>query len=207
MLEVCSWRWLEAKARHRAIIVGGARKGVRLSRTSAVSPTETGRPHDTSSRSFSQMHRPNFCAECGVKIIRLHWHPWTSRRFCDACARRLRKERLMLPLITAIIVFSIGMVTGKSIRPPAPALIIQRSANSPLYGSQDMSGNGSVGAAGATQSGSAAPASPVEEAVYICGARTKKGTPCSRRMHEPVRCWQHKGMKAMLPPQKLIVKD
>lgn len=159
------------------------------------------------SRSFSQMHRPNFCSECGVKIIRLHWHPWTSRRFCDACARGLRKERLTLPLVMAIMVFSIGMVTGKSIRPPAPALIIQRNANSPLYSSQDGSGNASVRTAGATQNGSAAQSSPVEEFVYICGARTKKGTPCSRRVHEPVRCWQHKGLKAMLPPEKLIVKE
>ena len=150
------------------------------------------------------MHRPNFCAECGVKIIRLHWHPWTSRRFCDACARRLRKERLTLPLIIAIVVFCLGMVTGKSIRPPAPALIIQRSGNSPLYGPQDGSGNASVRTAGATNSTQAA---SMEEAVYICGAQTKKGTPCSRRVHEPVRCWQHKGMKAMLPPEKLIVKE
>ena len=47
----------------------------------------------------------------------------------------------------------------------------------------------------------------IEANVYICGARTKKGTPCSRRVHGPVRCWQHKGMPAMLPPEKLLVKD
>jgi hypothetical protein len=47
----------------------------------------------------------------------------------------------------------------------------------------------------------------VEADVYICGARTKKGTPCSRRVHGPVRCWQHKGMPAMLPQEKLLIKD
>jgi len=52
---------------------------------------------------------------------------------------------------------------------------------------------------------SASPA--VEEDVYLCGARTKKGTPCSRRVHSPARCWQHKGMPAMLPQEKLLVKD
>jgi hypothetical protein len=64
---------------------------------------------------------------------------------------------------------------------------------------------------------SASTASPAEvavnnppapaEPIYTCGARTKKGKPCSRRVHGPVRCWQHKGMPAMLPAEKLIVKD
>jgi len=47
----------------------------------------------------------------------------------------------------------------------------------------------------------------VEEKAYICGARTKKGTPCSRRVRGPVRCWQHKGAQAMLPLDKLVVKE
>jgi hypothetical protein len=45
-----------------------------------------------------------------------------------------------------------------------------------------------------------------EETVSICGARTQKGTPCQRRVRGTGRCWQHKGMPAMLPPSKLIVQ-
>lgn len=146
------------------------------------------------------MYQPNFCSECGTKIVRLHWHPWTSRRFCDSCARRLRKERLQVPLVAAVLLLSVGFATGRALRPQPPPLIIRRSVNSPLAKSE--------GAGVSTPSG-LNPNSPmpvVEEAVYICGARTKKGTPCSRRVHQPVRCWQHKGMKAMLPAEKLIVK-
>ena len=143
------------------------------------------------------MYRPNFCSECGTKIVRLHWHPWTSRRFCDACARPLRKERLQLPLVGAVLLFSMGFVTGRALRPKPPPLIIQRTANSPLAKSES-SGQSGVNAN--------SPAPPIEEAVYICGARTKKGTPCSRRVHQPARCWQHKGAKAMLPVEKLVVK-
>jgi hypothetical protein len=47
----------------------------------------------------------------------------------------------------------------------------------------------------------------VAETVYLCGARTKKGTPCSRRVHGPVRCWQHKGASAMLPQDKLRINE
>jgi len=41
--------------------------------------------------------------------------------------------------------------------------------------------------------------------VYFCGAETKKGTPCSRKVKGNVRCWQHAGMPAMLPADKLLV--
>ncbi|MGI9037171.1 MAG: hypothetical protein ACR2GD_14180, partial [Pyrinomonadaceae bacterium] len=43
------------------------------------------------------------------------------------------------------------------------------------------------------------------EAVYICGAQTKKGTACLRRVKGGGRCWQHLGQPAMLPPEKLLV--
>ncbi|MDQ3798208.1 MAG: hypothetical protein M3384_02055 [Acidobacteriota bacterium] len=45
------------------------------------------------------------------------------------------------------------------------------------------------------------------EAVYFCGAQTKKGTPCSRRVKGGGRCWQHTGQAAMLPPEKLLISQ
>lgn len=50
------------------------------------------------------------------------------------------------------------------------------------------------------------PISTVEK-TYFCGAETKKGTPCSRRVKGGGRCWQHAGQTAMLPPEKLIAGD
>lgn len=144
------------------------------------------------------MYRPNFCSECGAKIVRLHWHPWTSRRFCDSCARNLRKERFQAPLIAAVLLTSVGLFTGRALRPKPPPLIIQRSADSPLLKAE--SGQAATGANANSQL-------VEEETVYICGARTKKGTPCSRRVQQPGRCWQHKGMKAILPEEKLRIRD
>lgn len=46
---------------------------------------------------------------------------------------------------------------------------------------------------------------PVEE-VYFCGASTVKGTPCKRRVKGSVRCYQHIGMPALVPPDKLRIK-
>lgn len=46
--------------------------------------------------------------------------------------------------------------------------------------------------------------SEVAETIYFCGAETKKGTPCSRRIKNGGRCWQHAGQHAVLPPEKLV---
>jgi len=50
----------------------------------------------------------------------------------------------------------------------------------------------------------AVPAVAPPEKVFFCGAQTKKGTMCSRRMKNGGRCWQHEGQPGMLPQEKLL---
>ena len=102
----------------------------------------------------------------------------------------------------AAMVFA-AFALGRSLRPAPPPLIIQRAANSPL---SDLPVNlNEIARRGAGNlSKSAAPG--IDEAVYICGARTKKGTPCKRRVHVAgERCYQHKGKPAMVPLEKLVI--
>jgi len=95
----------------------------------------------------------------------------------------------MAGLIT-LVIFIIGFFLGHELQPSPPPLIIQRAEPA----SRDSNS-------------ASTPSQPLTiEEVYICGARTKKGRPCSRRVHGPVRCWQHKGEKAMLSQEKLLVK-
>ena len=154
------------------------------------------------------MYQPNFCSNCGVKLLRLRWHFWTSRRFCKQCARRLRSARVIPLLLTTLGLFGVGYVAGRARRPSPPPLIIERRSDSPLNDATGTSARRSArsesdaNAPGATINSTAT----TEDVVYLCGAHTKKGTPCSRRVHGPVRCWQHKGMPAMLPQEKLLVR-
>jgi hypothetical protein len=145
--------------------------------------------YNTRTLSLLTNYRPNFCIECGEKIIRLRWRVWTSRRFCDKCFARFRKMQLLrrAGAIAGLVLF--GVLIGRGWRREPPALVIQRIGNAP------------------TQGPAPAQAAIITEQTYICGARTKKGTPCSRRVHGPVRCWQHKGQKAMLPLEKLVIKE
>ena len=141
-------------------------------------------------------YRPNFCCECGHKIVRLHWFIWTSRRFCDKCSRAIAKAQWLRPTITIVLFFLAAVLLGRGCRRTPPPLIIERPVNS---GATSGALNSSA------TSTPQPPAAP--EQLYTCGARTKKGTPCSRRVHGPVRCWQHKGAPAMLPQEKLRIKE
>jgi hypothetical protein len=152
------------------------------------------------------MHRPNFCAECGERLARRGWRGWINPRFCGDCAQRFGGSGLLKPLLMISIVALSAFAFGRYLRPAAPPLILQRAANSPL---SDLSANLNDSARTANRLNPANPAAPVsaDEPGYICGARTKKGTPCHRRVHVAgERCFQHKGMPSLLPLSKLVVR-
>ena len=155
------------------------------------------------------MYRPKFCVECGEPLARKVWRAWTSGRLCGDCRQRSGKPKYgkSLGVIAAIAI--IAFILGRSMRPAPPPLIIQRAANSPLTdlpadsndASRERNGSLSISRKAASN------AQTVDDAIYICGARTKKGTPCHRRVHSPgERCFQHKGMPAILPIEKLVIK-
>lgn len=155
------------------------------------------------------MHRPNFCVECGERLTRKGWRAWFGGRFCGRCAGRLGNYPLARWLTMVVVIACSAFALGRYLRPAAPPLIIQRAANSPLSdlpvnpdSVTNVAGSGSASRQGASNAGT------VDDPVYLCGARTKKGTPCRRRVHfAGERCYQHKGMPAMVPLEKLIVKD
>jgi hypothetical protein len=164
------------------------------------------------------MYRPKFCCECGERVARARWRVWTSRRFCSACARRLRRVRLARPFALCAAVACACFLLGRASKPSAPAAVFERGAldltrlpSPDAARARDARQGGPIApkpepAYGPDGTANERPTDP-SEVVYICGARTKKGTPCQRRVRAPGRCWQHKGKPAMLPPSKLVVQD
>src|SRR5713226_487284 len=167
------------------------------------------------------MHVANYCAECGAHLKRKGWRAWLNGNVCEDCARRLGKPGFARPLAVIAIIAIATFALGRYLRPAAPPLIVERAANSPL---SDLPVNLSEGArpargnAGSQKEGMQASddssarqttntGSP-DDVVYLCGPRTNKGTQCHRRVHfAGERSYQHKGMPAILPPEKLIVKS
>lgn len=155
------------------------------------------------------MRAANFCVECGERLARKGWRARLGGRMCAHCSRRLGTFASFRSLIAIMLIAFAGFAIGRYLRPSPPPLLIQRPANSPLSDApvgfeQKLRSPREPNKSSPAES--LAVSSP-DDLVYICGARTKKGTPCHRRVHAPGdRCFQHKGMTAMLPVEKLVIK-
>ena len=152
------------------------------------------------------MSRSNFCANCGVSLSRKSWRAWLAGARCGDCASRLG-ARPTKPLILIAVIAIAAFAFGKYLRPGPPPLIIHRTANSPL---SDLPVNPDAhlnGIARDANSNNTQASLSSDELVYICGARTKKGMPCRRRVHAAgERCYQHKGMSSLVPLSELVIR-
>ena len=154
--------------------------------------------------------------------------PWTSRRFCQVCESEFKATDLVpqvlvvfAALVTAATGLSwvSGLASGKDAGRQAVSLMqpAKRTAASETEGLELSSrvapapaispeppvqmpaNNADLHSQAATITRSDAKVPVIEsEPVYVCGAMTKKGTPCSRRVKGNVRCFQHTGMPSML---------
>ena len=157
------------------------------------------------------MRFSNFCRTCGARLTRKGWRAAVRGSVCHDCRAKRGTGTALRPISFAVLIVFAAFALGRYLRPAPPPLIIQRAANSPLSDAPvDLS-------ALASKSKSKDDPSPqlasvtvqsADDPVYICGARTKKGTPCHRRVHAAgERCFQHKGMPAILPLEKLKINS
>jgi hypothetical protein len=176
------------------------------------------------------LFRPSFCCNCGENIERAEWKLWTSRRFCDLCATDFTMQEFVPKgvILLASVISVFGIVSFLSRNPERTNLAVGRTVdrprNSPVErppanaatGQPAQADNRAVPAANSIEDrrpqtlAALPPADPppptqaeAAQPVYICGAATKKGTPCSRRVKGNFRCWQHAGQPPMLPQSQL----
>ncbi|MFL6374883.1 MAG: hypothetical protein ACJ73D_09470 [Pyrinomonadaceae bacterium] len=174
------------------------------------------------------LFRPSFCAHCGEKIERSDWGLFTSRRFCAVCESELKAHdlvpRVVVGLGILIGIFGIGSYLKAGNEEPRLVKTSAPPVERPAPAQRDaLPANVTVPTPAPVQAASASNAipqakSPVSlppatqvaknlpsDVVYMCGAMTKKGTPCTRRVHGPIRCFQHQGMPPMVPQEKLRI--
>jgi hypothetical protein len=160
------------------------------------------------------MYKPNFCAECGERIFRPRWHPWTSGRFCPSCAPRFRAGRVLWTALAGAALFSLGLGAGRALlRPAPPPLIVERRTTPPTPTAlpQPSSANAKTESLATVRPAPSAGNTATErvndssEIVSTCGALTKKGTPCQRRVRGTGRCWQHLGQPAVIPLEQRLI--
>ena len=132
-----------------------------------------------------------FCSKCGarVKVRRRSFLPLLS--FCSACTPRyhfLQLTAVLVPLLSAGLGFAIGHYTST----PEPFYFI----GTPV----DLSSNRIASFVGADRSAAGTATIKAQDEPLIstsartetCGARTKSGKPCRRKVKGGGRCWQHR---------------
>lgn len=171
--------------------------------------------------------RPKFCANCGEKIERADWGLFTSRRFCQICESEFKGHDLIpravvgLGVLAGVFGFGSYLKSGTAVDNRI-AKMQQTSLPAPLRQPADerqpavnsaTQGPATSGRTSQSKTLVAAPAPSiqpsakpeVQESTYFCGAETKKGKPCLRRVKGNTRCFQHVGMPSMLPTEKLKI--
>lgn len=163
--------------------------------------------------------RPKFCANCGEKIERVDWGLLTSRRFCQVCESEFKGVDLIPRAIVGLGVLATIFGFGSYLKSGSPTgdrvAKLQPSVSAAATTTTAVVSNSTAAANSATQPKTAAALPLVAQppktkpethgSQYFCGAETKKGTPCSRRVKGNVRCYQHVGMPAMRTAEELKV--
>ena len=153
------------------------------------------------------LYRPNFCCNCGEKIERVEWNLLTSRRFCVVCSAENRAHDILPRLaVTAgalALMFGFGSLwSGSGQAEPAAAKSpvgiksSNHAAAQPGVAVNEVQAE--IPSNPAVRNGEPAQAhtnvADKNADKYFCGALTKKGTPCSRKVKtKGQRCFQHEG--------------
>jgi len=133
------------------------------------------------------MQPAKFCSECGetLKAARSRFAP--GRVACERCAPRYRGRRF-LQIASLLLLISIAFAIGRYGTPPRTVYLI----GTPI----EPIATAEPGAASAANASSAAHETRATDAadavVTICGAPTKSGRPCQRKVKGGGYCYQHR---------------
>jgi len=182
-------------------------------------------------------YKPKYCCQCAEKIDRISWKPWNSRRFCELCETDFKAYDWLIRALFGICLLLGLFGIGSFLQKPEKQLSFspnQFTSGAPNIKSESANQKTAlqVGTNNSVQpvvqinnsnlqaksqaaplrselrkSQTETPLYEPAETTYFCGAQTKKGTLCSRRVKGGGRCWQHAGQSAMLPQAKLLASQ
>ena len=138
-----------------------------------------------------------FCSKCGERIKLKHKSDLLFHSVCPRCSSRLKSIRLALlaiPALSGVIGYAIGHYTSARepfylLGTPVEATGSDGPPAAVRNGNHSFVGSDRTGLAG-----NRALSAGTSEA--ICGARTKSGKPCQRRVKGGGYCWQHRDKQA-----------
>lgn len=143
------------------------------------------------------MATARFCSECGERIKVKHRasllsHSLISRSYCSHCSPRFNRARLML-IVAPVLCGALGFAAGHYTTVREPFYYIGTPVDSTSSRTVPLADDAAAHSPAGTNA--VAPLSrPLSSsgAEAICGARTKSGKPCQRKVKGGGYCWQHR---------------
>jgi hypothetical protein len=138
-------------------------------------------------------YQANFCAECGNAMKpRFSLGP---RYFCKECQAQIGRRNHFksiagLALCATLAVFGVNRTLPPGQNGQSPNIQSNAGASTSAVSALDTM----------TKRNSELKPEAVER--VMCGARTKKGTPCRRLVPQGQRCAQHRGMTSLLEAKR-----
>ncbi len=134
------------------------------------------------------MAAARFCSECGERLKVKRPVVLPLRAFCPRCSPRFRTVRLVLA--AALVLATIAFAVSRFGAPREPFHFIGTPIESGLSGGSSLNEPLSTSLRSSEQ---IVRANPV---VGICGAPTRSGKPCQRKVKGGGYCWQHRDKSA-----------
>lgn len=161
------------------------------------------------------LYNPSFCCHCGEKIQAADRNLFSSRRFCDVCKEENKGfeilgriavlAALLLPLsilggflrandsvTTAASQFARPVKAAEQMNVEVPGRQLSNAPETTAAKKLALEAVSDSGEPNLDQKGKKLiSGSPPNTQVFYCGATTKKGTLCTRKVKAKGNCWQH----------------
>ena len=132
-----------------------------------------------------------FCSSCGERLSLKPGRFWRKKSRCVACGPRLGYSGLGLGVILAAAL-ACAFLAGRITAPKQPFQFIGTRVNDTEINSNGSAPNAANAATGEQERMAAALTAANET---VCGAPTRSGKPCQRKVKFGGRCWQHRGVE------------
>ena len=146
------------------------------------------------------MPRAKFCSNCGERLKASRRSALPLRVLCAGCAKN--HHPALVTFVALIAFLSAGFLIGRLMTPrrEVPLIGAPLSLNAPDDSSADTKDNSaetkgtaqSLAAPAQLEGAAVAPGRRVGEDGALCGAPTKSGRPCRRKVLGGGYCYQHK---------------
>jgi len=137
------------------------------------------------------MRAAKFCSNCGEQLKAERASALSSRSYCASCAPRFRKSRLMIVAAFALCL-TIGYGIGHYNAPRQPFYLIGTPIDSVKNGNEQSGATAQANSNESHTRGNEQPAASTDRTAQMCGAPTKSGKPCRRKVAGGGYCWQHR---------------